>query len=313
MSRGKNLSPSVKLFYNQTKKHLGLLSLTGQKGFSRSLASSTASGKSPPVLILGKRKIQALKSLPVKKRLDLFEHMLGEGISCVLLADGAASPTELKWKAEEKRVALFKAEAPIGACQKVVKDFLARFLSDGLLSPGGLLQVFGLGVLIVGDSGIGKSESALELISRGHRFVSDDVTLFSQDHKDLYGSAPDFSRNFMEIRGLGIINIKEIFGADSLCKKTKLDLVIKLKRWEEGREYDRLGLKFPDSYEILGRRVSQIIIPVAPGRSIATLIEVACKVFLCRQNGYHAPQELIKKLDRALSPTSRAEGGKNEE
>lgn len=179
-----------------------------------------------------------------------------------------------------------------------------------VIIPGGLLQMFGFGVLIIGDSGIGKSECALELISRGHLFVSDDVTCFVKDDtKGLLGSAPEFSRSFMEIRGLGIINIKEIFGDNSLCNLTKVDIVIKLKRWEEGREYDRLGLEFPDDYEIIGQKVPQIIIPVAPGRSIATLIEVACKVFRCRQNGYSAPRELIEKLDQVLSQKSDEAGG----
>ncbi|MFC2161284.1 hypothetical protein ACFLRX_06495 [Acidobacteriota bacterium] len=184
-------------------------------------------------------------------------------------------------------------------------------LSSPVIIPGGLLQMFGLGVMIIGDSGIGKSECALELISRGHLFVSDDATCFIKDDSEgLLGSAPEFSRNFMEIRGLGIINIKEIFGEKSLCGLTKVDLVIQLKRWEEGREYDRLGLEFPDDYEIVGQRVSQIIIPVAPGRSIATLIEVACKVYLCRQNGYHAPKELIQRLDQVLSQKSDTRGEK---
>ncbi len=181
-------------------------------------------------------------------------------------------------------------------------------ISTKVIISGGLLQMFGLGVLIIGDSGIGKSECALELISRGHLFISDDVTRFVKEGSDkLLGSAPEFSKNFMEIRGLGIINIKEIFSTKSLCSQTKVDLVIKLKRWEKGREYDRLGLEFPDGYEILGQKVSQIIIPVAPGRSIATLIEVACKVFLCRQNGYHAPKELIKRMVRALSQKSNTQ------
>jgi HPr kinase/phosphorylase len=173
--------------------------------------------------------------------------------------------------------------------------------SPQALVSGGLLRLYGIGVLIVGDSGIGKSECALEIISRGHQFVSDDVTFFVRNGDgELLGSAPDFSRNFMEIRGLGIINIKEIFGEKSLCRRTKLDFVIKLKHWEEGKEYDRLGLEFPEDYEILGIKVPQIIIPLAPGRNIATLIEVACKVYHRRQKGYHAPRELVEKLDRAL-------------
>lgn len=309
MGRGKDLSPSVKNFFNQTKELLSLHPVTGRKGFTKSMVSVSSMSASSPVLILGKRKILSFKSLSRRNKLALFADLLDGGISCVVLSEGIAPPPELRLKVEEKGLALFVAEASIRTCQKAVKDFLVRSLSNELLAPGGMLQMFGLGVLIVGDSGIGKSESALELISRGHRFVSDDVTLFSQNQESLYATAPDFSRNFMEIRGLGIINIKEIFGADSLCRGARLDLVINLKRWEEGREYDRLGLKFPDSYEILGKKASQIIIPVAPGRSIATLIEVACKVYLCRQNGYHATEDLLKKMDRALSqePSTRGE------
>jgi len=177
------------------------------------------------------------------------------------------------------------------------------------LISGGLLQMYGLGVLILGDSSIGKSESALELISRGYRFVSDDVVLVrkSSDGK-LIGTAPLLSRNFMEIRGLGIINIKEIFGSKSICRKTQVDLIIRLKKWQRGDEYDRLGLKFPQDQKILGKKVHQLTIPVAPGRNIATLIEVACKVHILREKGYHASQELVQKLERALLGKAKAKG-----
>lgn len=165
---------------------------------------------------------------------------------------------------------------------------------------GGLLEISGLGVLITGDSGIGKSESALELVSRGHYFVSDDVVEVQRlRHGQLLGRAPAPSRNFMEIRGLGIINIKEIFGSKSLCSRTRIHLVVNLKKWRKGSEYDRLGLEFPDDYEILGVKIPQLIIPVAPGRNIATLIEVACKAHGLRQKGYHASHEIVRKLDRA--------------
>jgi len=167
---------------------------------------------------------------------------------------------------------------------------------------GGMLRIFSLGVLIKGDSGIGKSESALELISRGHRFISDDVTdLRKTKGSKIIGASPALSRYFMEIRGLGIINIKEIFGPKTICQKAELKLIIRLKQWEQGREYDRLGLKFPEDYKILGQKIPQISIPVAPGRNIATLIEVACKVHILREKGYLAPRELERKLNRALS------------
>ncbi len=166
---------------------------------------------------------------------------------------------------------------------------------------GGLLRLFGVGALIIGDSGIGKSESALELISRGHQFISDDVVRVSRTTDGrLSGSAPALTRHFMEIRGLGIINIREIFGPRAIRREAVLDLIVRLKKWERGLELDRLGLKVPDDAVILGVRVPQLIIPVAPGRNIATLIEVACKVHLLRTRGYHAPREMVRRLDRAL-------------
>ncbi|MDH7512658.1 MAG: hypothetical protein QHH14_06915 [Clostridiales bacterium] len=167
---------------------------------------------------------------------------------------------------------------------------------------GGFLQIFGLGVLITGTSGIGKSESALELVSRGHRFVSDDVVeVVNCRGTGLVGRSPQLSRYFMEIRGLGIINIKEIFGRRAICRQSRVDLVIKLKKWQKGDEHDRLGLEFPEDYEILGTKLPQLIVPVAPGRTIALLIEVACKVHLLRLRGYHASQEIVRRVEKTLS------------
>jgi HPr kinase/phosphorylase len=166
---------------------------------------------------------------------------------------------------------------------------------------GGLLQIFGIGVLIVGDSGLGKSESALELVSRGHLFVSDDVVAVRlAPDGTLIGRAPAISRDFMEIRGLGIINIRQIFGPKAVCNQTRIDLIVQLKKWQRGFEYDRLGLEFSGDFDILGVRVPRQIVPVAPGRNIATLIEVASKVHLLREKGYHASRDIVKKLNRAL-------------
>jgi HPr kinase/phosphorylase len=179
---------------------------------------------------------------------------------------------------------------------------LDRGWTGGTTLPGGLLRIFGVGALIIGDSGIGKSESSLELIARGHKFISDDVVTVRRDGPGrLSGEAPALSRNFMEIRGLGIINIREIFGPRSILSRSRIDLIIRLKKWRHGLELDRLGLKLPKDEVILGEQVPQVFIPVAPGRNIATLIEVACKVHLLGKKGYHAPSEIMKRLDRALS------------
>ncbi len=179
---------------------------------------------------------------------------------------------------------------------------------DKTTISGGLLRIFGLGVLIRGESGVGKSESALELITRGHRFISDDVTQIWKAKKGkIMGTSPHLSRHFMEVRGLGIINIKEIFGHKSISERAELDVIIQLKNWEKGKEYDRLGLKFPEDCQILGKKIPQISLPVAPGRNIATLIEIACRVHILKKKGYLAPNELTEKLNRALSEQNSKE------
>ncbi|MCJ7681819.1 MAG: hypothetical protein MUP70_13905 [Candidatus Aminicenantes bacterium] len=179
------------------------------------------------------------------------------------------------------------------------------FPEDSRIISGGLLHILSLGILIVGDSGVGKSETALELILRGHHFISDDVTKVFKKSGRVVGRAPELSRNFMEIRGLGIINIRHIFGVEALLEEAAVDLVIELKKWETGREYDRLGLKYYGAHTVLDEKIPQLSMPVAPGRNMATLIEVACKVHLLREQGYHAPEEITKTLNRILTAGDR--------
>lgn len=178
----------------------------------------------------------------------------------------------------------------------------ANQTASQVVISAGLLKIFGVGTLIIGDSGIGKSESSLELIARGHKFISDDVVeVYRDEDGRLHGRSPRLTRNFMEIRGLGIINIKEIFGARAILEETPIDLVIRLKKWSKKMEIDRLGLKFPEDYLLVGTKIPQLHIPVAPGRNIATLIEVACRVFLLRQKGYQAAQDIVRRLDKKLA------------
>lgn len=178
----------------------------------------------------------------------------------------------------------------------------ANLTASQVVISAGLLKIFGVGTLIIGDSGIGKSESSLELIARGHKFISDDVVeVYRDEDGRLHGRSPRLTRNFMEIRGLGIINIKEIFGARAILEETPIDLVIRLKKWSKKMEIDRLGLKFPEDYLLVGTKIPQLHIPVAPGRNIATLIEVACRVFLLRQKGYQAAQDIVRRLDKKLA------------
>lgn len=301
MNEGRGDSLQVRHFCQKAKIPLELRPVSGRIGFFKTIQISESQRNSPPVEVWGRNEIQKIERMSRNQRNTFIQDRI-RNLPCLILADGLSYPQDVTKKAKEWRIALFATGLSKNKSKAQLRKLFSSFKSPQHILSGGLLHIFGRGVLILGDSGVGKSESALELISRGHLFVSDDIVQIQKD-KDgkLIGSAASLSRNFMEIRGLGIINIKKIFGEDSICQQTRIDLVIMLKRWKEGKEYDRLGLKFPENQKILGVDVPKISIPVAPGRNIATLIEVACKVFMLKQKGYHAALEITEKLDRALA------------
>ena len=301
MNEGRGDSLQVRHFYQKAKIPLELRPVSGRIGFLKAIKISESQTNSPSVEVWGRNEIQKIERMSRNQRNTFIQDRI-RNLPCLILTDGLSYPQDVNKKAKEWRIALFATEFSKSKSKAQLRKLFSSFESPRHILSGGLLHIFGRGVLILGDSGVGKSESALELISRGHLFVSDDVVQL-QKNKDgkLLGSAASLSRNFMEIRGLGIINIKKIFGEKSICQQTRIDLVIMLKRWKEGKEYDRLGLKFPENQKILGVDVPKISIPVAPGRNIATLIEVACKVFMLKQKGYHAALEITEKLDRALA------------
>jgi len=252
--------------------------------------------------IWGEKDLQNFKKLSPKERAESISKKIKEGTVCIILADGLNLFPEIKREAKKRGLALFSSSLSLKNCRERMRRLIRCAYSHQILTSGELLEIYGLGVIIRGDSGIGKSESALELISRGFRFVSDDVILVRRDSDgNLIGEAPPLTRHFMEIRGLGIINIKQMFGPRAISKQTNIDLVISLKKLQRRREYDRIGLKFPEDYEILGVKIPQINIPVAPGRNIATLIDVACRTHILKKRGYHAPLALVRRHNRALS------------
>jgi len=291
---------TVEELYQKIIQSLRLKVVVKESRYSRKIAKS---GKDyGHVQVWGKRETQYLKNLPANKRGEFLKKKLEDDSCCIVLADNLTFLPEIRDEAKRIGVTLFRSGFSRKKCQEKLKKIFASLTSEKKTISGGLLKIFELGVLILGDSGIGKSESALELITRGHRFISDDVVHIKiGPFGKLIGIAPSLSRHIMEIRGLGFINIKKIFGSKSVLSQTKIDLVINLKKWKQGREYDRIGLKFAEDYVILGERIPQINIPVAPGRNIATLIEVACRVHRLRGKGYNASVELTKKLNRALS------------
>jgi HPr kinase/phosphorylase len=221
-------------------------------------------------------------------------------IPCVLVTDEQPPPPEVIAEAERAGVPLLRTPVAPPIAIARLTSFLEDILADRTIVHAVLMDILGLGVLIVGESGIGKSECALDLVLRGHRLVADDtVEIRRRAESVLIGACPELTRHHMEIRGLGILNIRDLFGVASTRSSKRIEFVVQLERWESGREYERLGLD--DQYfEILGLRVPMNRMPVAPGRSIANLVEVAARNQLLRARGHHAARKLADRLQQHL-------------
>jgi HPr kinase/phosphorylase len=193
-------------------------------------------------------------------------------------------------------VPLLLMSTPTGTAMAQVAARLDHHLAARIEAHGVLVDLLGLGVLIIGESGIGKSECGLELVSRGHRLVADDVVeLRRRAESFVDGSGPEATRFFMEVRGLGLIDVQAIFGVSAVCAMKTVGLVVQLERWDPAQEYDRLGLE-DQRYDLAGVKVPLVRMPVAPGRSIATLVEVAARNELLKAQGYHAARTLTARL-----------------
>jgi len=203
-------------------------------------------------------------------------------------------------EAARARVPLLKTGVATPTAIAKLSSMLEDSLAERTMLHAVLMDVLGLGVLIAGESGIGKSECALDLIVRGHRLVADDtVEVRRRQETILIGACPELTRHHMELRGLGVINVKELFGIASTRSSKRVELVVQLERWVPTREYERLGLD-DAYYDILGLRVPLLKMPVAPGRNIAILVEVAARNQLLRQRGHHAARELADRLEASL-------------
>jgi HPr kinase/phosphorylase len=218
----------------------------------------------------------------------------------VLITGGFAPPEEVVREAERVKLPLLRTKVATPIAIAKLTALLEDWLAERTIVHAVLMDILGLGVLITGDSGIGKSECALDLIVRGHRLVADDtVEIRRRAESILIGTCPELTRHHMELRGLGVINVKDLFGIASTRSSKRVELVVQLERWDPGREYERLGLD-DESKEILGLRVPLIRMPVAPGRSVAILVEVAARNQLLRSRGHHAARELAARLEQTL-------------
>jgi HPr kinase/phosphorylase len=265
------------------------------------------------VLIFGESEIRYLEGLEAAARVDAMRLALRHDFPCVMITGGFAPPLLLVVEAERARLPLLQTPVPTPTAIAKLTSMLEDSLAERTLMHAVLMDILGLGVLIVGESGIGKSECALDLIVRSHRLVADDtVEVRRRQETILIGTCPELTRHHMELRGLGLINVKDLFGIASTRSSKRVELVVQLERWDATREYERLGLD-DAFYEILGLRVPLIRMPVAPGRSIAILVEVAARNQLLRARGHHAARALAERLDQALRSERLPESGEDEE
>ena len=253
------------------------------------------------IQIIGYVEYTYLQTLRKSRKAELYEQLLSYPIPCLIYSTDIYTDENILQLANEKNVPVFATEKKTSAFMAELIRWLNVELAPCISIHGVLVDVYGVGVLIMGESGIGKSEAALELIKRGHRLVSDDVVEIKKVSDDtLVGSAPDITRHLIELRGIGIVDVKMLFGVQSVKETQTIDLVITLEDWDKNKEYDRLGLE--DQYtEFLGNRVVCHSIPIRPGRNLAIIVESASVNHRQKQMGYNAAQELYNRVQRNLT------------
>ena len=253
------------------------------------------------VLVFGNSEIRYLESLNAADRADTMQKVCEhDEVPCILVTGGLRVFGEVIFEAERCKLPVLRTLVPTPVAVAKVTAILEDSFVVRELLHGVLLDILGLGVLIAGESGIGKSECALDLIVRGHRLVADDtVEVRRRAETILIGTCPELTRHHMEIRGLGVINIQDLFGIASTRTSKRIELVVQLERWETRRDYDRLGLS-DERYQILNLPLPLIRMPVAPGRNLAILVEIAARNQLLRARGHHAARKLADRLEHQL-------------
>jgi HPr kinase/phosphorylase len=254
------------------------------------------------VQVLGAAEHTYLKNLSEKSRVKRFRDLCAQKIPCLVISRGLHLDPLLLPVAETEEIAIFRTPMITMKFINAATIALEMDFSPTVTEFGSMVDILGVGVLIRGDSGIGKSETALGLIERGYSLVADDVTrITSLENRELMATAPELTRNHMEVRGIGIINIAAIFGIGAIRNEKRLDLVVTLKDWQQLEEVDRIGLD-QEFYEILGLQVPHVTLPVRPGRDIARLIEVAAMDQKLKGLGRNSAVEFNTKLLNIMEP-----------
>ena len=247
--------------------------------------------------VIGKAEVTYLKSLTEEQRRKCFDDLFLYDIPALVISRGLdCFPECLESAVEHEKTILRTEETTVDFTSHAI-EYLNRALAPCVTRHGVLLDIYGEGVMITGDSGVGKSETAIELIMRGHRLVADDAVELRRISNQLIGTAPEVIRHYIELRGIGVIDVRQLFGMRTVKTESQLDLIVHLEPWDQTKFYDRLGIE--DHFtEIMDVKVPIVTIPVRPGRNLASIVEVAALNNRHRRYGYNAAQELARRVDQ---------------
>ncbi len=247
--------------------------------------------------VIGMAETKMLESMEPEHRSSSFSRLFEYDIPALVVSrDLDIYPECLAMARKHRRTLLHTTDTTVVFTTKVI-EYLSQALAPTITRHGGLLDIYGEGVLITGDSGVGKSETAIELIKRGHRLVADDAVDIRRVADQLLGKAPELIRHYIELRGIGVVDVQQLLGMSAVKPESQVDLVIHLERWREDKFYDRLGLD-EEKVNILGIELPIITIPVQPGRNLATIVEVAVMNNRHKKYGFNAAQQLADELER---------------
>jgi len=309
---------TIQELLNEQTERLQLKVLSGEEGLNRKISSPRiqrpglalagyfAQLRAERIQVLGSTELSFMDTLSSERRQQVLEGICQIPISCFILTKGLFPPPEMISIGNKYKIPILQSSLQSSLFIRQISIYLEEKLALETSIHGVLMDIYGRGVLLLGKSSIGKSECALDLIVRGHRLVSDDMVNIKLLPPDiLIGSGPELIRYHMELRGLGIINIKDLFGVAAVRYRKKIELAVVMEEWKQECEYDRLGLE-ESTINILGVDIPLIKMPVAPGRNMAIIIEVAARNQLLKESGYYSAREFDQKVINILRKKSKA-------
>ncbi len=252
------------------------------------------------IQLIGKAETSYLQSLGASTKRVMLQKFVDASPAAIIYTTGLPVDEVIIERATMRGVPVFRAEVKTSQLLASLISYLNNALAPRITRHGGLVEVYGEGMLLLGDSGVGKSETTIELIKRGHRLIADDaVEIKRVSDKTLVGSAPELIRHYVELRGIGIVDVRRLFGMGAVKETERIDLVIQLESWVEGKMYDRLGMD-EEKINILGIEVPCITVPVRPGRNLAIILEVAAMNYRQKRMGYNTAEEFNKRMMRQM-------------